>query len=198
MPKPVVVFRAAVAYYPFGMLMPGRYVQDTTTQCVTVEHEYGGIFNVRKDGLYGSRGKPKVGMPDQNGFAIGGSTLDVVELGGEDYYSVTAADEGDGMYQPLTLNAEFAHELVLDVPNMTGTWQAVIKQQVDGDWVTIAEENIVSTGQKVIECTPTLIVLLLSEDFSDSANAFNTPYPTRALILVDDCPLELLVPDTEN
>ena len=41
----------------------------------------------------------------------------------------------------------------LDVPNMTGTWQAVIKQQVDGDWVTIAAENITTTGQTVVDFT---------------------------------------------
>lgn len=143
---------AVFDHYPFGMLMPGRYMQDTVSQCITVSHP-GGVREVFVPiNFNGLIVHPATGW---NAKPVGGATITVSEVENIEYYNVTSGSIGDGMEQFFQLNPGVAHNVVLNVSSVTGDYSAQVTQLVNGSWTPLTSSSITSATQYTLGFTPT-------------------------------------------
>lgn len=148
--------KAVFDYYPFGMLMPGRYVQDTSQQCMSLTYVWGGIPEINH--AYNKDHYPDglIVAPDAgyNAQPVGSATVVVGTIDEVEYYNVSATEISTGIEQTVQLNAGHAHTLVMNVQATTGDFNAYLSQYVNGSWQQISSAALNTAGQTSINFTP--------------------------------------------
>ncbi len=116
------VFQALYDYYPFGMLMPGRYVEDSTGQnCVTItqvidrlEAHPGYLLNDPTGGA-GSGGF-RISGSTQNTTAIGGASLSTNATETGNALTITGSGAGIGSSSYVRPQTDVSCKLQLTIP----------------------------------------------------------------------------------
>lgn len=151
--------KSAYDYYPFGSLMPGRYVQDTTQNCAWVTQ------TVLVPGLETiSLGDPAVyASPGAMGWGqLGTATLRIVNSTDTTLVVSTSQAQGGMVNTSYTASLGYVNQLTIDVASVTGDWLAVVEEQVNGQWVQIANKSITTPEPVSLTYTPTASALRLS------------------------------------
>ena len=142
---------AVYDYYPFGMLMPGRYMSDTSNQCVWVtqtmfvpkwvEVEYIQYFNNSLSWM--NKGTASLGI-------VGGGTENAV-------LEVATSTMGAGME-----NTSYAgtpgemHEISADISYLQGNWDMVVEEYKDDSWQQLASVAVDAATTYTLSFVPSV------------------------------------------
>ncbi len=139
---------AAYDYYPFGMLMPGRYTHDTNQHCAWVTQ---------------TKLMPQWGLGDVDisypasattWTAVGTASL-IVTDGAEPELEVETTETDAGMESPgETVDAGYKYEVIVDVSAMTGDWELLVEQKVSSQWQLLENETVAGTGEMILSVSP--------------------------------------------
>ena len=165
--------QAAYDYYPFGMLMPGRYVSDTTQQCAWV--------TTTKFVPSWGYDLPWPGWacgPVHCGFtSIGGTDIAVVGAGDNDAkLYLQMQDRGFGARNMIDVSAGTAQDILIQVADKTeGTeYTYQIHEQINGSWQQLASEGRGSGRNIHLEFTPSVSQVRLTILRTDDQNGAGT------------------------
>lgn len=142
---------AVYDYYPFGMLMPGRYMSDTSSQCVWitqttfapmwVDEEYIQVFNAPK----GWVGKGAAGLM----IAGQGTENPVLE--------VTTSTTNEGMENTSYDGVPGqTHEVTAEISYLQGSWDMVVEEYKDDNWQQLASVAVDAATSYTLSFVPSV------------------------------------------
>ncbi|HVW96812.1 MAG TPA: hypothetical protein VHA56_12655 [Mucilaginibacter sp.] len=185
------VCQALYDYYPFGMLMPGRYVEDSNGQnCVTVTQVIDrlamrpGYLLTDPTGGAGSGGY-RISGGTQNTSAIGGASLSTDATENGNGLTVTGSGTGIGSSTDYVLSqTDISYTVTLTVDDLAGTWMAeIVEPDGSGGWNQIASVSIPSTGTYNLNFTPTSSTGQMNmKATAGSSPRIHTPPPTNQML----------------
>ncbi len=142
---------AVYDYYPFGMLMPGRYMSDTSAQCVWitqttfapmwVDEEYIQVFNAPN----GWVGKGAAGLM----IAGQGTENPVLE--------VTTSTTNEGMENTSYDGVPGqTHEVTAEISYLQGSWDMVVEEYKDDNWQQLASVAVDAATSYTLSFVPSV------------------------------------------
>jgi hypothetical protein len=169
-------------YHPFGMLMPGRYTQDTSTECVTVSQEKW-VTTWVEDCYY------RTDWPWPNLELIGSPTVSTTGP----RILLSANTNGKGISFDLPVAAGIQQSIELDIFSAFGSSNGTFElwEENGGVWYNLGSMSITKAGNATITFTPkvSLIKVRLMGPINIQMQKIcvRKPQLSQETILVDIC-----------
>jgi hypothetical protein len=166
-------------YYPFGMLMPGRYASDTTGKCMTISQTQW-VTNWA-DSCYN--------VYERVYATLGGATISV--SGG--LVSVSAANASAGIsFELNNVLPDIQQDLSVEFNDvLSGVAQVFVSEQIGSNWVNIASKSMGVKGTLTFGFKPKWnnikVTILGPAVFKLKTVCVKRPVMTQQTMLVDVC-----------
>jgi RHS repeat-associated protein len=167
-------------YYPFGMLMPGRYASDTSSKCMTVSQTKWVTNWV--DSCYLVWTRPFIKLGTATTRVLTGDLLEV-----------TTYDAVGGISFDLDVVPDIQQEISVDFNDvLSGSCLLVLSEMVNGNAVTLATKQIGVKGTYTLTAVPHTAILTATLYHGPYIMKVKTvcvkrPVMTQQTMLVDVC-----------